>query len=328
MVQQLQVVRTANANPYRNLAVEKHLLDHVQPGQCVLYLWRNANTVVIGRNQNAQQEVRLEQLRKAGGRLARRLSGGGAVYHDLGNLNFTFVAQRPDYDPDQQTQVIVEALRMLGVEAERTGRNDLLAGGRKFSGHAYYRTAGACLHHGTLMVDVDLANMERFLQPAPAKLAAKGVASVHARVANLSQLRPGVTVGVLAEALEAAFGKVYRLPCEQLDASELDKANIQELAQRFASREWLFRKQLDEGQSASARFDWGGVTLRWREEQGHIGACSLSSDGLEADFLAELPEALTGCELAPGAVEQTLEAHAHTSAQREQAHDIAALLLA
>ena len=328
MVQQLQVVRTANANPYRNLAVEKHLLDHVQPGQCVLYLWRNANTVVIGRNQSARQEVRLEQLRKAGGRLARRLSGGGAVYHDLGNLNFTFVAQRPDYDPDQQTQVIVEALRMLGVEAERTGRNDLLAGGRKFSGHAYYRSAGACLHHGTLMVDVDLANMGRFLQPASEKLAAKGVASVHARVANLAQLRPGISVGILAEALETAFGKVYRLPCEQLDASELDAADIEELTQRFAAPEWLLREQLDGGQSASARFAWGGVTLRWREEQGRIGACSLSSDGLEADFLAGLPDVLTGCELAPGAVQQALEAHAQTPAQREQAHDITGLLFA
>ncbi|MGM9617603.1 lipoate--protein ligase family protein [Butyricicoccus sp.] len=154
MKQNLTVVITNETNPYHNIALE----------ECILYLWQNRNTVVIGRNQHAENECRVQELQKDGGFLARRLSGGGAVYHDLGNLNFTFLAYENHFDISSQNEVILRAVKRLGVQAEKNGRNDLTVDGKKFSGHAYYKTGGRCYHHGTLMVDVDYTKLAAYLE--------------------------------------------------------------------------------------------------------------------------------------------------------------------
>ena len=163
MISTLKQITTDCTDPYRNLAAEKLLTRDVREGECILFLWQNRRTVVIGRNQNAWEECRVRQLEEDGGHLARRLSGGGAVYHDLGNLNFTFAVRKNDYDPEKQSDVIRRAAEKLGIAAERTGRNDLEAGGRKFSGSAYYETRGRCFHHGTVMMDVDTDALAAYL---------------------------------------------------------------------------------------------------------------------------------------------------------------------
>lgn len=326
MLERVAVIRTGNTSPYRNIAVEKYLMDHVPPGLCVLYLWRNANTVVIGRNQSARAEVRLDALEKAGGHLARRLSGGGAVYHDLGNLNFTFVVRHADYDVARQTDVVLRAVRALGVDAERTGRNDLLASGRKFSGHAYYRSGDACYHHGTLMVDVDADALGRFLRPSSDKLASKGVRSVHSRVVNLADLRPGLTVGMLAESLVEAFGEAYGMAVEELDESVLDEDETAASTERFSSREWLLRDELEEGSQAHGRFPWGEASVRYVLDGGTIRDCTLSSDGLEADYLASVPALLRGCAFEREAVEAALLSGATDGELEGIARDVAGLM--
>ena len=209
MIRRLLVCRSRSFDPYENLALEEALLSRVGEGELILYLWQNEGTVVIGRNQNPWKECRTALLAEEGGHLARRLSGGGAVFHDRGNLNFTFLMNEADYDLPRQLTVLERACRSLGIPAQRSGRNDLLAEGRKFSGNAFYKHNGKAYHHGTLMLDVDMERVSRYLSPSKAKLAAKGVDSVRSRVVNLREFVPELTIERLADALVDALIDVY-----------------------------------------------------------------------------------------------------------------------
>ncbi|MBO4292372.1 MAG: lipoate--protein ligase, partial [Lachnospiraceae bacterium] len=189
-----RVLLSDSTDPVWNLAVEEYLMTHTEPNEIVLYLWQNDHTVVLGRNQDLSAEVREKEFRNEGGTIVRRLSGGGAVYHDLGNLNYTFIAQRGNYDVGRQLGVILAAVGKAGIEAEKTGRNDVTAGGLKFSGNAFYQSGKDCCHHGTLLVSTDLDKMNRYLSPSAEKLKARGVESVRSRVVNLTELSPNLTV--------------------------------------------------------------------------------------------------------------------------------------
>ena len=226
MIERIGTFFNGQTNPYRNLAMEEYLTRTVEKGTCILYLWQNQNTVVIGRNQNAWKECRTGALEESGGFFARRLSGGGAVYHDLGNLNFTFSVCQEDYDLRKQQRVILEACRLLGIQAELSGRNDLLANGGKFSGNSFYSHDGKAFHNGTLLLDVDLSHMERFLSPSKAKIVSKGVDSVRARVVNLKSLCPELTTEMMCQAMNQAFEQVYGLTAEVLDEADFDQAAL------------------------------------------------------------------------------------------------------
>ena len=209
----------------------------------ILYLWQNQRTVVIGRNQDPARECRAALLEAEGGHLARRLSGGGAVYHDLGNLNFSFLARREDYDVPKQLGVICRAIESLGLPAVPSGRNDLEIEGRKFSGNAFYERDGRCCHHGTVMVDVDRAALARYLTVPEKKLASKGVTSVQARVVDLRELRPDVTVEKVKAALLAAFENIYGEKCRKIDISMLDGDALKAGESRFRDRAWIYGKR-------------------------------------------------------------------------------------
>lgn len=302
MIDKIRLFRTGCTDPYRNLAVEEHLMETVQPGECILYLWQNQNTVVIGRNQNPWKECRTSLLEEEGGRLARRLSGGGAVFHDLGNLNFTFLVNEEDYDLDRQLTVIREACRELGLAAERSGRNDVLVDGRKFSGNAFYHSKGKAYHHGTLLVDVDGEKLARYLSPSKAKLQAKGVDSVRSRVVNLVELVPGLTCERMAQAMEAAFAQVYALPLEQADESRLDMEVIGRLCMRNGSREWLYGPRLPLSFECEERFDWGSVHLQLQVESGVVVQTKVYSDAMDWELAPALENLLTGSEFSQQAL--------------------------
>lgn len=308
MIQELLCLKTRDTDPRHNLALEAYLLERVRPGQCILYLWQNQRTVVIGRNQHAQSECRVQALEADGGRLVRRLSGGGAVYHDLGNLNFTFLTVREDYDVEKQTEAILRAVRSLGVPAERSGRNDLTAQGGKFSGHAYYRSGTQCYHHGTLMVSVDLAPLERYLNVSPLKLQAKGVASVRSRVVNLRTFCPDLTIDALCEALVRAFSAVYGLPVRTLTEAELDQDALGKGIARFSDPAWIYGDTRPLDVSREALFPWGLLRLDYSLEGEVITQAAVWSDALETEYLTRVPEALEGCPRRREAVRQRLSA--------------------
>ena len=295
MINQVALYEGVSNDPHYNLAVEQHLLETVKEGQCILYLWQNQNTVVIGRNQNPWKECRTTLLAEEGGVLARRLSGGGAVFHNLGNLNFTFLMHEEDYDLDRQMTVILEAVRSLGVPAEKSGRNDILADGRKFSGNAFFKHNGKAYHHGTLMVDVDKDKLSRYLNPSKAKLKSKGVDSVRSRVVNLKELNPQITMESLKAALVRSFEAVYGGEVAYLTDSDLDMAEISRLAERNRSWEWNFGAKVPFTCEFEDRFPWGGVQIQLNVESGVIRQAKVYSDAMDWSFVTALEQALTGC---------------------------------
>jgi lipoate-protein ligase A len=195
--------------PWYNLALEEHILLNLPPETCVLYLYQNENTVVIGKNQNAWKECRHALLESEGGKLARRISGGGAVFHDMGNLNFSFIVDKNEYDLHRQLSVILEAVRSLGIEAEFSGRNDILSEGAKFSGNAFCYKKTSAFHHGTILINADMTRLARYLSVSQDKIVSKGVESVRARVCNLKERNPEITVEKVKDALYESFEKIY-----------------------------------------------------------------------------------------------------------------------
>lgn len=305
MISRIALYRSESHDPHYNLAVEQVLLESVKD-QCILYLWQNENTVVIGRNQNPWKECNTTLLTQEGGHLARRLSGGGAVFHDLGNLNFTFLMPQADYNLDKQLAVIQEAVRSLGIPAEKSGRNDILADGRKFSGNAFYKNGAQAYHHGTLLVDADTEKMSRYLNPSKAKLQSKGVESVRSRVVNLKELNPEITIAALSDALVGAFADVYAMPVQVMDASDLDGKRIGELTLRNRSWEWNYGHKMPFTFSCEDRFPWGGLQIQLQIENGVIQRSKIYSDAMDWTISSVLEERLAGCRFERSALQSRL----------------------
>ena len=294
-------------DPFRNLATERFLLETVPEDSCILYLWQNQNTVVIGRNQNCWQECKLQALEQDGGVMVRRLSGGGAVYHDLGNLNFTFLVPKTHYDVSRQLDVILQALQQLGISAEKSGRNDLLADGRKFSGNAFYESGDRCYHHGTLMVQVDREKLGKYLQVSASKLASKGVASVQSRVVNLQELKPDLTIAQLEQALITAMEPVYGVSAQPYAEAWLDEEKIAAYQAEFQSEQWRFGRRIPFTWETEHRFSWGNVQMQCSVSAGRVEQIRLYSDAMDAGLIQDMEQQLQGCLFGSRAMAEQLQ---------------------
>ncbi len=286
---------TPNTDPALNLAIEEALLLKEGLGPA-LFLWQNAHTVVIGRGQNAWKECRSQLLEEEGGTLVRRSTGGGAVYHDLGNLNFSFVMPRALYDVSRQLNVIRRAVAQFGIETEASGRNDIVLkdSGAKFSGNAFRNTQTRSLHHGTILMDVDMALLGRYLAPSKQKLEAKGVQSVRARVGNLKELAPGITIQALKEALNAAFIDEYGPSSLTPWQETLDERQVAELAEKYRAWDWTYGKTPRFEITLENRFPWGGVELLMSLKQGAVQEIHCYSDANDPDLAGRVEAALAG----------------------------------
>lgn len=287
------LVQSSSLDPWYNLALEEFLLSHIDQHDLVFYIWQNEKTVVIGKNQNAWKECQWELLDNEGGRLARRLSGGGAVYHDRGNLNFTMLVPRAYYDEKRQLEMILNAIRSCGIEASFSGRNDLCVQGRKFSGTAAYMNSKSALQHGTLLVNSNLDHMARYLRVAPEKIRSKGVDSVQSRVINLSTINRDLTIAHLKQALQDSFGHCYgdfrEIPIAQLPARE-----IEELCDKYAGWEWRFGASPDFDLELERSFDWGRIQLGLSLENGYIKKAILYSDAMDSNLITAIAQAISG----------------------------------
>lgn len=268
----------------RNMAFDDFALECLPLDEPVFFLWRNAPSVIIGLNQSAYAEVDLEYMRSHGIALARRVTGGGAVYHDLQNLNYTIVGKSRDLNADypDYLHMMVNALRKLGVRAELSGRNDIMVDGRKCSGYAKRVWKDRLMIHGTLMFDVDLSVLQRVLSVPGSKMAAAGISSVRSKVANLKDYLPGFE-DVLA--LKSALHSILAGGDGEVVLSPAQQASIEKMAdEKFRSWEWIYGKSPAADFKTTRKFACGTVELSWSVRHGLMEDVSFGGD-----FLGNLP---------------------------------------
>lgn len=293
MITNTRILVTDHTQPHHNLAIEDALLHTLPAGQALLFLWQNKHTVVIGAGQNAWRECNTELLEKEGGTLARRSTGGGAVYHDMGNLNFSFIVPRADYDVARQLKVVLNAVRALGIDAQASGRNDLTVDGRKFSGNAFRLLKESALHHGTLLVSIDMALVGRYLNVSQEKLKAKGVKSVPARVTNLGDLAP-VTIESMKDAMISAFCAEYgAAPVESIDQAHIP--GLAEMIEKYDGWAWNYGASPVGDLHMERRFSWGAVELIAQVKSGVLTHVSVFTDAMDETLRERLSAALEGC---------------------------------
>lgn len=326
MVTKIRTISSNTYYPYFNLALEKYLFDTVDENSVILYLWQNEKTVVYGYNQNAWKELFVTKLLDDGGYPVRRLSGGGAVFHDKGNLNFTFLAQKENYDVDKQLQVIIEACRLLGLTAEKTGRNDLTIQGRKFSGNAFYKSGSRHYHHGTLLVHVDTGKMSEYLNVDRSKLESKGVSSVKSRVANLVDFCPDLDIETMRQKMMEAFETVYGLSASPITADDLDPAVIASYEKAFQDDNWLYGRRIKFKNRIAKRFTWGDFDLNLNVDKGMIQTAELYSDANDERFIASIKEQLEGQPYSYEALSSLVKSCCTASEHTAMAEDICQLL--
>ena len=280
----MKYLSNSSTDPHFNMAFDEFCLEQLKADEPVFYLWQNRPSVIIGLNQSAYAEVNLPYLQEKGIVLARRVTGGGAVYHDLQNLNYTITGRILDLETDYPAYVetMARALRALGVPAELSGRNDILVDGRKCSGYAKRMSKDRLMIHGTLMYDVDIDTLTKALAVPGSKLSAAGISSVRSRVANLKEYLPQFpTIQAFQEALQgllAGDDEEIRLTDGQLAQIEADAAT------KFRTWEWNFGHSPAASFQVRHKFSCGTVEAAFSLKNGCIDGLRFSGD-----FLGNLP---------------------------------------
>lgn len=294
MIKEITYIESNTTNPYFNLALEEDLFNTCAESEVILYLWKNSNTVVIGKNQNAWRECNVTKIDEDAVILVRRMSGGGAVFHDTCNLNFTFICHKKNYDVDRQLDVIIDALKTFGIDSEKSGRNDIIADGKKFSGNAFYQRAEKCYHHGTLMINVDTAKISKYLTVSKSKLKSNGVESVRSRVTNLADLEPSINIPELKCRLKESFEKIYNKEAKVIFPADRDIYNVAKLMDKYISWDWNFGRKIDFQYELANKFSWGELVLQFNVSGGYIDEISVFCDSMDIEIAGDIERWLKG----------------------------------
>lgn len=286
-------------DPRINLAIEEYALKHLSLDESYLLFYINAPSIIIGKHQNTIEEINQEYVQEHGVQVVRRLSGGGAVYHDLGNLNFSFITKDDGnsfHNFRKFTQPVVEALHSLGVNAELTGRNDLQVGEQKISGNAQFATRGRMFSHGTLMFDLNLENVAASLKVNPEKFKSKSTKSVRSRVANISSLmdREMTIVEFREELLRHIFGmEANEVPEYKL--TEQDWEKIHKISkERYQNWDWNYGLSPESNVKHSKKFPVGIIDLRMNIKEGRIEDIKIYGDFFGVGDVADIENLLRG----------------------------------
>ena len=300
-------LETKSTDPYYNLAFEEYVLTHRTEGDYLL-LWQNDNTVVVGRNQNTAEEINADFVETHRINVVRRSTGGGAVYHDMGNLNYSFITdagEKEELSFARFTQPVVKALCDLGLPASASGRNDILVGDCKVSGTAQRLAGDRILHHGTLLFDSDPSMVAGALAVRPEKFQSKSAKSVRARIGNIRGfLREDMTLPAFWDYLRTALAQGA---FQETSLTEEELREVQRLRdEKYATWDWNYGKSPAYDMVNHRRFAGGTLEVRMNVRHAAIQEIGLTGDFLSRRELAPLTEALRGCAVEPDAVEEVL----------------------
>ncbi|WP_151039247.1 lipoate--protein ligase [Bacillus safensis] len=285
-------------DPMINLAIEEYCLKYLDPEETYLLFYINQPSIIIGKNQNTVEEINTKYVEDNGIKVVRRLSGGGAVYHDKGNLNFSFIT-KDDGDSFHNfkkfTEPVIKALEKLGVKAELSGRNDIMADGRKISGNAQFATRGRIFSHGTLLFDSEIEHVVSALNVKKEKIESKGIKSIRSRVANISELmdQKMTTEEFRKILLSYIFDTNGDVP--QYRLTEKDWEKIHEISRdRYQKWEWNYGRSPKFNLQHSKRFPAGSIDLRLEVKKGMIQDCKIFGDFFGVGDIADIEKRLIG----------------------------------
>lgn len=302
---------TGITDPEINLAIEEYALKNLDPKDTYLLFYVNRPSIIIGKNQNTYEEINLNYVKEKNLYVVRRLSGGGAVYHDEGNLNFSFIAEDDGHsfhNFKKFTEPVVQALAKLGVTAELSGRNDIHVGERKISGNAQFTTKGRMFSHGTLMLDSEVENVVSALNVKDEKIRSKGIKSIRSRVANVSEfLDTPIKMEEFKQILlRYIFDTDGDIPTYEL--TDADWEAIHKLSkERYQNWDWNYGKSPAFDIQRSKRFAGGNVDVRLNVRRGYIEACKVYGDFFGVTDVSELEDLLIGTKFEAGSLAKTLE---------------------
>ncbi len=298
-------------DPRVNLAIEEFALKHLDINETYLLFYINEPSIIIGKNQNTVEEINAEYVREEGIHVVRRLSGGGAVYHDLGNLNFSFITKDDGnsfHDFKKFTDPVVKALKKLGVNAELSGRNDILAEGKKISGNAQFSTKGRMFSHGTLLFDSEIENVVSALNVRMDKIESKGIKSIRSRVTNIREhLDEDMTMEEFKQTLLTyLFEEFDSIPKYEL--TESDWEEIRKISrERYANWDWNYGKSPKFNVELSNRFAAGSVDIRLHIVKGIIQESKIFGDFFGVGDVLDIENKLNGVRYDREAIEHVLE---------------------
>lgn len=298
-------------DPRVNLAIEEFALKHLDINETYLLFYINEPSIIIGKNQNTVEEINADYVREEGIHVVRRLSGGGAVYHDLGNLNFSFITKDDGnsfHDFKKFTDPVVKALKKLGVNAELSGRNDILADGKKISGNAQFSTKGRMFSHGTLLFDSEIENVVSALNVRMDKIESKGIKSIRSRVTNIREhLAEDLTMEEFKETLLSyLFEELDSVPKYEL--TEKDWEEIRKISrERYANWDWNYGKSPKFNVELSNRFAAGSVDIRLHIVKGIIQESKIFGDFFGVGDVSDIENKLNGVRYDREAIENVLE---------------------
>ncbi len=305
----MKVIQWTDTDAYFNLAAEEYVFDQLDREEDYLLLWQNRNAVVVGKHQNTIEEVNSQFIQEHGVQVVRRLSGGGAVYHDMGNLNFTFIgdAEGNKFNFQKLSQPIVQTLQQMGVaDVHFSGRNDILIGEKKISGNAQFVRGNRLLHHGTLLFHSDLDMVSRVLTVKGDKIESKGVKSVRSRVTNINEHAPEVTIPAFKSLLEETLLAARKVVHADLTAA--DRAGILDLrAHKYSTWEWNYGKSPDYDIKKERRFTSGGVSIYMRINEGIIQTVRIMGDYFGDGEIEDVESCLQRVKLSEEAVSTALK---------------------